>query len=159
MYAVNTDDLSEKEKESLFLETLKGWLDKRLETVTNLANMAAIIHAFHPDLNWAGFYLFDGEKLYLGPFQGKPACTEIAIGKGVCGTAAKTMSPLIVPETSLFPGHIACDGISRSELVVPIVHEGRLFGVLDLDSPDVGRFGRKDLQLFLKAVNVLIDIL
>lgn len=153
------DKLSQAEKDILFLDTLSGYLDKKLDLVTNLANMSAVIHVFYPDLNWVGFYLYNGDFLYLGPFQGKPACTSIEIGKGVCGTAAKTRIPLIVPDTSKFPGHIVCDSASKSELAVPIVHNLRLVGILDLDSPNIGRFQNTDRDMFVKAVNVLVDIL
>ncbi len=98
-----------------------------------MANVAALIWQFMPDLNWAGFYRFDGKELVLGPFQGKAACIRIALGKGVCGTAAATRTTQLVADVHAFPGHIACDAASASEVVVPIVHDGRLIGVLDLD--------------------------
>jgi L-methionine (R)-S-oxide reductase len=112
--------------------------------VANMANAAALLWDWLPDLNWAGFYrLVDGE-LVLGPFQGKPACIRIPIGQGVCGTAAATLETQVVPDVHAFPGHIACDAASRSELVVPIVTAGRLLGVLDLDSPTPARFDAAD---------------
>jgi L-methionine (R)-S-oxide reductase len=112
--------------------------------VANMANAAALLWDWLPDLNWAGFYrLVDGE-LVLGPFQGKPACIRIPIGQGVCGTAAATLETQVVPDVHAFPGHIACDAASRSELVVPIVKAGRLLGVLDLDSPTPARFDAAD---------------
>lgn len=114
------------------------------DAVANMANAAALIWQHLPDLNWAGFYrLVDGE-LVLGPFQGKPACIRIAIGKGVCGAAAKTRETQLVADVNAFSGHIACDAASRSELVVPIVHAGTLIGVLDLDSPLPERFDGED---------------
>ena len=114
------------------------------DTIANMANAAALIWQYLPDLNWSGFYrLIDGE-LVLGPFQGKPACIRIAIGTGVCGAAAVTRETQLVEDVHAFPGHIACDAASRSELVVPIVHEGRLIGVLDLDSPSPARFDAED---------------
>ena len=114
------------------------------DAVANLANAAALIWQYLPDLNWAGFYrLLDGE-LVLGPFQGKPACIRIALGAGVCGTAAATRATQVVADVQAFPGHIACDADSRSELVVPIVVGGRVWGVLDLDSPVPGRFDEVD---------------
>ncbi|MBN2504162.1 MAG: GAF domain-containing protein [Bacilli bacterium] len=159
MYNTNTSNLDIKTKDKLFFETLSGYLDKRLSLTTNLANMSAIIKAFFPELNWAGFYLFDGEQLYLGPFQGLPACTEIAIGRGVCGTSAETKKSILVPDTDLFPGHIVCDQFSRSELVIPIVKFDNLIGVLDLDSPTVGYFTESDRIRYELAVNLLIDII
>jgi len=159
MYDLEPDKLSLADKESLFLETLKGYLAKDQNLVTNLANMSAVIHAFYPELNWVGFYLYDDKGLYLGPFQGMPACTSIHIGKGVCGTSAKNVLPLLVPDTSKFPGHIVCDVASKSELVIPVVHNSRLVGVLDLDSPELDHFQKTDLVLFTKAVNLLVDIL
>ena len=114
------------------------------DPIANMANAAALLFQTLPDLNWCGFYrLIDGE-LVLGPFQGKPACIRIAIGRGVCGTAAATLVPQRVDDVDAFPGHIACDPGSRSELVVPIVQDGRLIAVLDLDSPTRARFDAED---------------
>ncbi len=114
--------------------------------IANLANASALIYQELPDLNWAGFYILEGETLVLGPFQGKPACIEIPLGRGVCGAAAKTGRPQLVPDVHAFPGHIACDSASNSEIVVPLRCEGRLWGVLDLDSPTLNRFGTRDLE-------------
>ncbi|MBO9671320.1 MAG: GAF domain-containing protein [Sphingobium sp.] len=114
------------------------------DAIANMANVAALIWQFMPDLNWAGFYRFDGTELVLGPFQGKAACIRIPLGKGVCGTAAATRETQLVEDVHAFPGHIACDAASASEVVVPIVHDGRLIGVLDLDSPRVSRFDSED---------------
>ena len=114
------------------------------DPVANMANAAALIWEYLPDINWAGFYrMVDGE-LVLGPFQGKAACIRIPIGKGVCGTAAQARQTQLIDDVHAFPGHIACDGASLSELVVPIVHDGELFGVLDLDSPTLARFDNED---------------
>lgn len=104
------------------------------DAIANMANAAALVWQYLPDLNWAGFYRMVGGELVLGPFQGKAACIRIPLGKGVCGTAAATRETQLVEDVHAFPGHIACDAASRSELVVPIVHDGRLIGVLDLDS-------------------------
>ena len=113
--------------------------------VANTANAAALLWQYLPDLNWAGFYRRAGDELVLAPFQGKPACIRIAMGQGVCGTAAATGSTRRVDDVHAFPGHIACDAASRSELVVPIVAGGRLWGVLDLDSPLTARFDADDV--------------
>jgi GAF domain-containing protein len=114
------------------------------DAVANMANAAALIWQYLPDLNWSGFYRLVGGELVLGPFQGKPACIRIAIGAGVCGAAAASLETQLVEDVHAFPGHIACDAASRSELVVPVVHEGALIGVLDLDSPSPARFDAED---------------
>ena len=125
--------------------------------MANTANMAAILFHALPDLNWAGFYFLQGGELVLGPFQGKVACIRIAVGQGVCGTAAKRRETVIVPDVEQFPGHIACDAASRSEIVVPLVHKGRLIGVLDLDSPSLARFDKEDGSGLEAAVNLLLE--
>jgi L-methionine (R)-S-oxide reductase len=116
------------------------------DRVANAANAAAAIYHALPDLNWAGFYFLRGEELVLGPFQGRPACVRIPIGKGVCGTAALQRRSVLVPDVEAFPGHIACDTASRSELVVPLDAGETLLGVLDLDSPLLGRFDESDRE-------------
>jgi len=112
--------------------------------ISRLSNVSALIFSEMKDLNWAGFYLFRDGKLILGPFQGKVACTKIAIGKGVCGTAAERDEAVLVYDVHEFPGHIACDCASNSEIVVPIHKDGQLYGVLDIDSPSIGRFTEED---------------
>ncbi|KQN03708.1 GAF domain-containing protein [Sphingomonas sp. Leaf25] len=114
------------------------------DPIANMANASALLMQYLPDLNWSGFYRLVGDELVLGPFQGKAACIRIALGRGVCGTAAATRTTQLVPDVHAFPGHIACDADSRAELVVPIVADGRLVGVLDLDSPIAGRFDAAD---------------
>jgi L-methionine (R)-S-oxide reductase len=114
------------------------------DAIANMANASALIGQYLADLNWSGFYRLVGNELVLGPFQGKAACIRIAMGKGVCGTAAATRETQLVEDVHAFPGHIACDAASRSELVVPIVVDGRLIGVLDLDSPAPARFDAED---------------
>ena len=114
--------------------------------IANMANIAALLWESLPDLNWAGFYRNVGGELVLGPFQGRPACIRIPLGKGVCGVVAASLEPQCVADVHAFPGHIACDAESRSELVVPIVAEGELIGVLDLDSPLPGRFDQEDVE-------------
>lgn len=123
------------------LEALLG--DER-DAIANAANTAALLFDLLPDLNWAGFYLLKDGELVLGPFQGKPACIRIPLGRGVCGTAAATRTSQVVADVHAFPGHIACDAASRSELVVPLLKGGTLLGVLDLDSPVTGRFDEAD---------------
>ena len=123
---------------------LGGLLTGERDWLANLANTAALIFHTLPDLNWAGFYLRRGDELVLGPFQGKPACVRIAPGRGVCGGAVAQRRSLVVADVHAFPGHIACDAASRSELVVPLGLGGRIIGVLDLDSPLPGRFDEED---------------
>ena len=124
-------------------------------TVTNLANISALIYEELSDLNWAGFYLMRDGKLILGPFQGKLACTQIPIGKGVCGTAVAENKTMLVENVHEFPGHIACDSASNSEIVIPVRHDGEVIGVLDIDSPLVGRFSEEDKAGLEKLVSVL----
>jgi L-methionine (R)-S-oxide reductase len=127
--------------------------------IATAANTAALLYHTLPDLNWVGFYrLVDGE-LVLGPFQGKPACVRIPLGKGVCGTAAATRETVLVPDVHTFPGHIACDAASRSEIVVPLVKAGTLLGVLDLDSPKPARFDEADRTGLERLAKVWLDAL
>lgn len=121
----------------------------------NMANMAALLFHQLPDLNWAGFYLMRDGGLVLGPFQGKPACIRIPLGRGVCGTAAAMRETRLVPDVHAFPGHIACDADSRSEIVVPLIRDGAVIGVLDLDSPIPARFDADD-QAGLEAAALLL---
>jgi GAF domain-containing protein len=114
------------------------------DPVANAANMAALLYWGLPDLNWAGFYFLKDNELVLGPFQGKVACVRIATGKGVCGTAVARRETLVVADVHAFPGHIACDAASQSEIVIPLIHGGHLWGVLDLDSPKLERFAAAD---------------
>lgn len=123
-----------------------------------LCNAAALLYGELERINWAGFYLLKGEELLLGPFGGSPACMRIPLGKGVCGTAAVERKTLVVPDVNAFPGHIACDSRSRSEIVVPLIRKGKLLGVLDVDSPEYSRFSEED-RLLLEKVAALIAAL
>ena len=126
-------------------------------TTANLANASALLWENLPDINWAGFYLLEEDVLILGPFQGKPACIRIPMGKGVCGTAAALDETQLVPDVHAFPGHIACDSASRSEIVVPIHANGSVWGVLDIDSPSLNRFSEADrqgLKAFVRALEI-----
>jgi GAF domain-containing protein len=127
-------------------EELQALLQGEGDLIANAANFSSLLFHTLPDVNWAGVYLLKQGELVLGPFQGKPACVRIAIGRGVCGAAAAQRTSLVVPDVDAFPGHIACDSASRSELVVPIVKGDRLIGVLDLDSPSTGRFDDVDRE-------------
>ena len=140
-------DISAGSKADLYrdlLSALDALTADEPDAIANMANASALIWQYLPDLNWAGFYRLVGDELVLGPFQGKAACIRIALGKGVCGTAAATQTTQLVEDVHAFPGHIACDAASRSELVVPIVRDGMLVGVLDLDSPEAARFDAED---------------
>ncbi len=141
--AIN-NELSADEKYRLLGKQLKSLLNKEENILSSLSNFTAALKQTFDKISWVGFYLFDGEKLYLGPFQGKVACTVIEIGKGVCGSAAETRETLIVEDVDQFPGHIACDPESRSEIVIPIVKGNELYGVLDLDSRNIGSFNELD---------------
>jgi GAF domain-containing protein len=135
------------DKQTLYRElaqSLEALVEGEPDPIANMANAAALIWETLPDLNWAGFYRNVGDELVLGPFQGRPACIRIPFGKGVCGTAAATRKVQRVEDVNAFPGHIACDSASASELVVPIVRDGELIAVLDLDSPSKGRFDAED---------------
>ena len=129
------------------------------DLIANLANTAALLYHSMPDLNWAGFYLLKDGELVVGPFQGKPACVRIALGKGVCGTAAARRAPVIVANVHEFDGHIACDTASNSEIVVPIVRGNELLGVLDVDSPKFSRFDTQDQAGLEKVVAMLLKAL
>ena len=136
---------------------LEGLIAGELDAVANMANAAALIWESLPDLNWAGFYRnLDGE-LVLGPFQGRPACIRIPFGEGVCGTAASTLQVQRVDDVHAFPGHIACDSASNSEIVVPIVRDGKLLGVLDLDSPKHARFDAEDEAGLVRVGKILSE--
>ena len=124
----------------------RGLLAGERDRIANAANLSALIYHALPDLNWVGFYFFDGRELVVGPFQGHPACVRIALGRGVCGTAAQTRQTQRVADVEAFPGHIPCDSASRSELVVPLFEGDALVGVFDLDSPNPGRFDEVDQQ-------------
>jgi L-methionine (R)-S-oxide reductase len=140
-------------------QELESLLAGERDFIANAANTAALLFNALPDVNWVGFYLLKGGELVVGPFQGKPACVRIALGKGVCGTAAAERRTVLVPDVNAFPGHIACDEASRSEIVIPLMSAGDLLGVLDLDSPSLARFDEADRRglerlaaIFLSAV-------
>jgi L-methionine (R)-S-oxide reductase len=140
---------SRAERQNAVLSQLQALIYEESSQVANLANAAALLNFFLDDINWVGFYLYDGQELVLGPFQGLPACIRIPLGKGVCGTSAERRETLRIEDVHAFPGHIACDAASNSEIVVPIVKGDQLLGVLDIDSPLKGRFDAED-QAFLE---------
>jgi GAF domain-containing protein len=143
------------------IEQARALLDGERDMTANAANLSSLIFHTLPDLNWAGFYWMKQGELVLGPFQGKPACVRIALGRGVCGTAARERRTIVVPDVNAFPGHIACDSASASEVVVPIVADARVVGVLDLDSPVRGRFDDADartLELLVRTFLAATDL-
>jgi len=141
----------------LLQEQLKALLDDEPNVIPNLSNASALLNMALEDINWVGFYLMHNNELLLGPFQGKPACIHIPIGKGVCGTAVTQKKTQLVPDVHAFPGHIACDSASRSEIVVPICVNGCIVGVLDIDSPIIDRFDSVDQTGLEKFVQILED--
>lgn len=139
--------------------SLNALITDEKDWLANLANASSLLWMMMDDINWAGFYLYKGGELVLGPFQGKPACTHIQLGKGVCGTTAYERKTLVVPDVHKFPGHIACDSDSNSEIVVPIISGDRLLGVLDIDSPLFARFDGEDEKYLEDFVHILVRYL
>lgn len=135
----------------LLIKQIKNLLNKNDNIISNLSNLTAALKQTFDKISWVGIYIYDGSKLYLGPFQGKVACTEIQIGKGVCGTSALHKKTLIVPDVDKFPGHIVCDAESRSEIVVPIIKDNQLYGVLDVDSTIFNAFDESD-KIYLEEI-------
>lgn len=139
---------------NMILSQLKEIIDPKLPQVTNLSNATAILNQLE-NINWCGFYLVDGETLYLGPFQGEPACTIIPFSKGVCGYCASIKKTVIVPDVNQFPGHIACSSASKSEIVVPILVDNLVRAVIDIDAPILDRFTFEDANLLEEAAKIL----
>jgi L-methionine (R)-S-oxide reductase len=157
MFKLKPPDFADKAEDYAALESqLHALLHGERDFIANCANTAALLWHSLPELNWAGFYRLLDEQLVLGPFQGRPACVRIQIGKGVCGMAAARRKSVLVPDVHEFPGHIACDTASKSEIVVPLVKAGRLLGVLDLDSPQLNRFDAADQAGLEKIAAVLL---
>lgn len=152
-------NLSIEEQYMLLEKQVKSLLDKNDNWISNLSNLTAVFKQTFNKISWVGFYLLDGTKLYLGPFQGKLACTSIELGKGVCGTSAENKVTLIVPNVNEFPGHIFCDPDSKSEIVVPIIKSGTLFGVLDIDSASYNSFNEIDKKYLERIVQHLITVI
>nr|WP_263312999.1 GAF domain-containing protein [Mammaliicoccus sp. Marseille-Q6498] len=140
---------------TLLSKQLDGLLSGETDLIANLSNTSAFINQFLPEINWVGFYLIKNNALKLGPFQGLPACVDIEIGKGVCGTAVSTQSTQLVADVHAFPGHIACDANSKSEIVIPVYHNKEIIGVLDIDAPVTSRFNQDDQQ----GLELLVQIL
>jgi len=151
MFSTTTLTGSKPEQYAQLLAQARALVHGETDRIANAANLSALVYHALPQLNWVGFYFFDGTELVVGPFQGLPACVRIPLHKGVCGAAASTRQTQRVEDVDAFPGHIACDSASRSELVVPLVHDGALVGVFDLDSPVTSRFDADD-QAGLEAI-------
>lgn len=144
-----------EENYSLLNKQLSALLAGENHLIANLSNASALLNVFLKDINWVGFYLFEDNGLVLGPFQGLPACIRIPLGKGVCGTAAQSGETIVVDDVDQFPGHIACDAASKSEIVIPIFKDGKLIAVLDIDSPIKKRFTKEEAKHLEQFVNVL----
>ncbi|MGM7702347.1 GAF domain-containing protein [Pseudalkalibacillus sp. Hm43] len=155
MFDVEIYTGNREENYQMVIKQLKALLEGEKNLIANLSNASALLNQFLKEVNWVGFYLMDDGELVLGPFQGLPACVRIPVGKGVCGTAVQEKKTMLVEDVHQFPGHIACDAASRSEIVVPIVKDGTVIGVLDIDSPVTSRFDEVDQKYLEQFVEEL----
>jgi L-methionine (R)-S-oxide reductase len=156
MFHVENYRGNKEENYQLVKKQLKALIEDEKNRIANLSNAAALLNQFLDRINWVGFYLMDEKELVLGPFQGLPACVRIPVGKGVCGTAVQKGETILVEDVHQFPGHIACDAASQSEIVVPLIKNGEIIGVLDIDSPEKSRFDELDKKMIEEFVEVLI---
>lgn len=159
MFSVESYKGTREENYQLLIKQLSALLEGETNSIANLSNASALLNQFLERTNWVGFYLMEEGELVLGPFQGLPACVRIPLGKGVCGTAAEQMETFRVEDVHQFPGHIACDAASQSEIVIPLVKEGKLLGVLDIDSPEKNRFDELDQKYLEDFSEVLVSFL
>ncbi|MDT3428463.1 GAF domain-containing protein [Paenibacillus forsythiae] len=159
MFQAMPYDGTRSERFEAVLTQLRALMKDEPNAIANLANAAALLKLSLTDTNWAGFYLYDGNELVLGPFQGQPACIRIPLGRGVCGTAANERRTLVVDDVHAFPGHIACDLASNSEVVVPMIKDGRLLGVLDIDSPLKHRFDDEERRFLERFAAMVSEVL
>ncbi|MGJ7035829.1 GAF domain-containing protein [Anoxybacillus eryuanensis] len=159
MFHAQTYKGTREKNYTLVIEQLKALISDEKNVVANLANASALLNYFLHDINWVGFYIAEGDELVLGPFQGLPACVRIPFGKGVCGTAAAERRTIRVADVHTFPGHIACDAASQSEIVIPMMKDSRIIGVLDIDSPIKNRFDEIDEQHLQRFVQTLVHYL
>ncbi len=150
---------TQAEQYEQLLQQASALVDGESDKIANAANLSALVYHALPDLNWVGFYFYDGTELVVGPFQGLPACVRIALGRGVCGTAAVTKQTQRIADVDAFPGHIPCDSASRSELVVPLYKDEKLIGVFDLDSPKLDRFNQVDQQHLETIAKIFLETL
>lgn len=151
------DEMNEIERLKYMNYLLKSQLSSEVDDLANISNATGIIKTCIDNLNWVGFYILRDDELVLGPFQGKPACNRIKIGNGVCGSSVKEKKTILVEDVLVFPGHIFCDGDSKSELVIPIIVEDNVIGVLDLDSPILSRFTELEKEYFEEFINILVE--
>lgn len=159
MFTVETYKGNNEKDYEMVIKQLHALIEDESDQIANLSNASALLNQFLADINWVGFYLAKEGELVLGPFQGLPACVRIPFGKGVCGTSASERKRMRVEDVHNFPGHIACDAASRSEIVIPLVKDDNLIGVLDIDSPSVGRFTELDETMLVKFSEALINYL
>ncbi|WP_410513361.1 GAF domain-containing protein [Paenibacillus sp. BR2-3] len=159
MFQAMPYDGTRSERFEAVLAQLGALIQNEPSSIANLANASALLKHSMPDTNWAGFYLYDGKELVLGPFQGLPACIRIPLNRGVCGTAASERRTLVVGDVHAFPGHIACDAASNSEIVIPLVKEGRLLGVLDIDSPLKHRFDDEERRFLERFAAIISEVI
>lgn len=159
MFHVEQYKGKKEENYQLVIKQLQALIEDESDQIANLANASALLNQFLDQINWVGFYLTKEDELVLGPFQGLPACVRIKFGRGVCGTAAQNKQTERVPDVHLFPGHIACDSASQSEIVVPMIKDGQVIGVLDIDSPIKERFDEVDQKCLEEFVDVLVKYL
>ncbi|HLU21475.1 GAF domain-containing protein [Lederbergia graminis] len=155
MFKVSSYSEDRVKSYQLLIKQLEALLEGESNNIANLSNASALLNQFFERINWVGFYLMDKGELVLGPFQGLPACVRIPVGKGVCGTAVAKQESIVVEDVHAFPGHIACDAASQSEIVVPMIKDGEVIGVLDIDSPEKDRFDdidRENLELFVESL-------
>jgi len=158
MFKVESYKENREDNYNLLIKQLTSLLEGEKNTIANLSNASALLNQFLDRINWVGFYLMEDGELVLGPFQGLPACVRIPLGRGVCGTAAAQLKTIRVEDVHLFPGHIACDAASQSEIVIPMVDNGKLIGVLDIDSPEKNRFDELDQQKLEDFVTALMKV-
>jgi L-methionine (R)-S-oxide reductase len=156
MFHVENYRGNKEDNYELVKKQLKALVEDEKNQIANLSNASALLNQFLDRINWVGFYLMDEKELVLGPFQGLPACVRIPVGRGVCGTAVQKKATILVEDVHQFPGHIACDAASQSEIVVPLVKNGEVIGVLDIDSPEKARFDEIDKQKLEEFVEVLM---
>jgi L-methionine (R)-S-oxide reductase len=157
MFHVENYRGNKEEKYELVKKQLKALVEDEKNHIANLSNASALLNQFLERINWVGFYLMDEKELVLGPFQGLPACVRIPVGRGVCGTAVQRKETILVEDVHQFPGHIACDAASQSEIVIPLLKNGEVIGVLDIDSPEKARFDEIDKQKLEEFVEVLMS--
>jgi len=159
VFKVENYDGNRQDQYNLLRKQLVSLLEGETNQIANLSNASALLNQFFDRVNWVGFYLTEGDELVLGPFQGLPACVRIPFGRGVCGTSAKERKTVLVADVHQFPGHIACDAASQSEIVVPIIKDGQVLGVLDIDSPEKNRFDEIDQENLEEFVRILVKFL